>query len=203
MSRLSAALTEALLSMLAPFAVCFAQQHFDYTKPLNVGEARGELDTLKHESLMRLLMRDPQSRVYQDSESDVYFTRLNAIGEVGASYCRQRDLPNHHERCFNFLRIYHHSHAASPVTAGALDGRGAASPVDYWAISEGFQIMCEDSTIREMGSVVYRESSDGDGGNLWNGDWDDSSYGLPAARSRPIDTTDQLAVLAREKLCKG
>lgn len=203
MSRLSAVLTEALVSMLAACAVCFAQQHFDHTKPQSTQEANAELDAIKYKSLTEFLRPDPKSRIKQDSESDVYFTEVNAIGDVGDSSCRQRDLPNHHERCFVLLKIYHHLHAPSPLVAGATDAERVPRPVGYWGIVEDFQIMCEEDSIREMGSVVYRESTDGDADDLWNGGWEDSGYGRPGERRHAIDETDRLAVLARERLCKG
>lgn len=199
---MSAVLTGTLVSLVAA-ADCFAQQHFDYTRPLSTEEANAELDASKYKSLTEFLKPSPERRIHQDSESDVYFSQYDAIGDVGASSCRQRELPNHHERCFVLLRIYHHLHVPSAVVAGTADGHGAERSVGYWGISEDFQIMCEENSIREMGSVVYRESTDGDGDNLWNGGWEDRGYGRPADHMRPIEDGDRLAVLAREKLCKG
>jgi hypothetical protein len=202
MSRLSAVLTEALVPALAACAVCFAQQPFDYTKPESIEKANAELDDIEFKSLMEFLRPDPKSRLHQDHESDVYFTQYTAIGDVGEPSCRQRDLPNHHERCFSLLSIYHHPHASSSV-AGVSDRHRAPSPAGYWAISEAFQLMCEEDTIRDLGSVVYREGRDEDADDLWDGSWEDWGYGRPAEHRRSIDETDRLAVLAREKLCKG
>jgi hypothetical protein len=203
MSRLSAVLTKALLPVLAACAVCFAQQPFDYTKPLSTEKASAELDGIKYKSLTEFLSPDPKSRIYQDHELDVYFTAYKAIGDVGESSCRQRDLPNHHERCFILLSIYRHPPAHSHGVAGVSDGDGGSSLASYWAISEAFQLMCEENTMRDLGSVVYREGRDNDVVDLWDGSWEDWGYGRPAEHMRAIDETDRLAVLARDKLCKG
>jgi hypothetical protein len=199
----SAVLTETLLAALAACAACFAQQPFDYTKLMSIEKANAELDGIKYKSLSDFLSPDPESRIYRDQESEVYFTQVKALGDVGESSCRQRDLPNHHERCFVLLSIYHHSHAHSPAVAGVSDGDGAPSRASYWAISEAFQLMCEEDSIRDLGSVVYREGRDSDVVDLWDGSWEDWGYGRPAEHMHPIDETDRLAVLAREKLCKG
>ena len=165
--------------MLAAWGACFAQQSFDYMKPVNTEAANAELDAIKFKSLTEFLRPDPKSRIQQGTESDAYFKEYKAIGDVSESSRRQHDLPNHHERCFAPLTIYHHLHVPFSLVAGATDGHSAPSSASYWGISQ----------------II----SDGDADDLRNGGWEDWGYGVPAEHRHPIDETDRLEVLAREK----
>ena len=136
----SAVFTEVLVSMLAAWGACFAQQPFDYMKPVNTEAANAELDAIKFKSLTEFLRPDPKSRIQQGTESDAYFKEYKAIGDVSESSRRQHDLPNHHERCFAPLTIYHHLHVPFSLVAGATDGHSAPSSASYWGYHRSFQM---------------------------------------------------------------